>query len=132
MGVEEEGEDVEKHQQHRNHSSSSSSSSSSFSSSSSSVLASLEGDGEGTAAAAEAASESQKGRGEEEESEEGLWLRWAATEASNDLAASFNLGPAKILYGDLISVLIDFTVIALVVYFGVKLLGLEKLDKKKE
>jgi large conductance mechanosensitive channel len=46
--------------------------------------------------------------------------------------ATFNLGPAKILYGDLISVLIDFTVIALVVYFGVKLLGLEKLDKKKE
>ena len=47
-------------------------------------------------------------------------------------AASITLGSAKILYGDLISVLIDFIVIALVVYFGVKLIGLDKLDKKKE
>lgn len=46
--------------------------------------------------------------------------------------ASINLGRAKILYGDLISVAIDFVVIALVVYFGVKILGLDKLDKKKE
>ncbi|MDO8567063.1 MAG: MscL family protein [bacterium] len=46
--------------------------------------------------------------------------------------ASLNLGSAKILYGDLVSVLIDFIVIALVVYFGVKLLRLDKLDKKKE
>lgn len=45
--------------------------------------------------------------------------------------ASFQVGSAKILYGDLISVLIDFIVVALVVYFGVKLLGLDKLDKKK-
>lgn len=41
-------------------------------------------------------------------------------------------GSARILYGDLISVLIDFIVVALVVYFGVELLGLDKLDKKKE
>ena len=34
--------------------------------------------------------------------------------------------------GDLVSVIIDFAVIALVVYFGVKALGLDKLDKKKE
>jgi large conductance mechanosensitive channel len=46
--------------------------------------------------------------------------------------ASINLGSAQILYGDLISVTVDFIVIALVVYFGVKLLGLDKLDKKKE
>lgn len=46
--------------------------------------------------------------------------------------AAINLGPAKILYGDLISVVIDFIVIALVVYFGVKIIGLDKLDKKKE
>jgi len=46
-------------------------------------------------------------------------------------SAAINLGTAKIMYGDLISVFIDFLVIALVVYFGVKLLGLEKLDKKK-
>ncbi len=46
--------------------------------------------------------------------------------------ASVTLGSAEILYGDLISVMIDFIVIALVVYFGVKLLGLDRLDKKKE
>ena len=46
--------------------------------------------------------------------------------------SSFQLGSAKILYGDLISTAIDFAVIALVVYFGVKLLRLDKLDKKKE
>lgn len=45
--------------------------------------------------------------------------------------ASVNLGGAEILYGDLVSVLIDFIVIALVVYFGVKVLRLDKLDRKK-
>ena len=45
--------------------------------------------------------------------------------------ASFGLGSARILYGDLISVTIDFIVVALVVYFGVKLIGLDKLDRKK-
>lgn len=47
-------------------------------------------------------------------------------------SASFNIGSAKILYGDLLSVVIDFAVIALVVYFGVKILKLDRLDKKKE
>ena len=46
--------------------------------------------------------------------------------------ATLEVGAIKILYGDFISVIIDFIVIALVVYFGVKLLGLDKLDKKKE
>jgi large conductance mechanosensitive channel len=46
--------------------------------------------------------------------------------------ASVSIGSAKILYGDLISVVIDFLVIALVVYFGVKLIGFDKLDKKDE
>jgi large conductance mechanosensitive channel len=46
--------------------------------------------------------------------------------------ASFSVGSAQIMWGDFLSVLIDFTVIALVVYFGVKLIGLDKLDKKKE
>lgn len=45
--------------------------------------------------------------------------------------ASLNIGSAKILYGDLISVVIDFIVIALVVYYGVKFIGIERLDKKK-
>ncbi|MFA6193793.1 MAG: MscL family protein [Parcubacteria group bacterium] len=47
-------------------------------------------------------------------------------------SASFNIGSANILYGDFVAVLIDFVVIALVVYFGVKALGFDKLDKKKE
>ncbi len=46
--------------------------------------------------------------------------------------ASINIGSAQILYGDLLSVIIDFLVIALVVYYGVKLIGFDKLDKKKE
>lgn len=44
--------------------------------------------------------------------------------------AALSIGPAKILWGNFISVLIDFLIIALVVYFGVKLLKLDKLDKK--
>jgi large conductance mechanosensitive channel len=42
------------------------------------------------------------------------------------------IGSAKILYGDLLSVIIDFLVVALVVYVGVKVLGIDKWDKKKE
>lgn len=45
--------------------------------------------------------------------------------------ASLKVGSAEILYGDLISVAIDFIVVALVVYFGVKILGFDRLDKKK-
>ncbi len=46
--------------------------------------------------------------------------------------ASIRVGEAEILWGALATALIDFIVIALVVYFGVKLLGLDKLDKKKD
>ncbi len=46
--------------------------------------------------------------------------------------AFWQIGENKILYGDLISVVIDFVVISLVVYYGVKMIGLDKLDKKKE
>ena len=45
--------------------------------------------------------------------------------------AALHVGSAEILYGDMISVVIDFLIIALVVYFGVKMLGLNKLDKSK-
>jgi large conductance mechanosensitive channel len=45
--------------------------------------------------------------------------------------AYISIGSAKILWGDLLSVVIDFLVIALVVYFGVKILKLDKLDRKK-
>ena len=45
-------------------------------------------------------------------------------------SASFTVGPATFLYGDLIGVAIDFVVVALVVYFGVKLLHLDEHIKK--
>ena len=41
------------------------------------------------------------------------------------------VGPVKIMWGDFANTLIDFLVIAAVVYFGVKVLKLDKLDKKK-
>ncbi|OGC47504.1 hypothetical protein A2713_00235 [candidate division WWE3 bacterium RIFCSPHIGHO2_01_FULL_35_17] len=41
------------------------------------------------------------------------------------------LGPAEIMIGSFISNLIDFIVIAIVVYFGIKGMGLDKIDKKK-
>lgn len=46
--------------------------------------------------------------------------------------ASIQIGAAKIMWGNFVSVAIDFAVIALVVYFGVKFLKLDKLDKKKK
>lgn len=45
--------------------------------------------------------------------------------------ASLNIGPVKLFYGDFISSFIDFIIIALVVYFGVRALRLDRLDKKK-
>jgi len=42
------------------------------------------------------------------------------------------IGPVKILWGDFANSFIDFTIIAAVVYFGVTLLKLDQLDKKKE
>jgi large conductance mechanosensitive channel len=44
--------------------------------------------------------------------------------------ASFTVAGAAIKYGDLLNTLINFVVIAAVIYFGVKKLGLDKLDKK--
>ncbi len=46
-------------------------------------------------------------------------------------SASFAIGESHILYGDFLAVVIDFLVIALVVYFGVKIIGIDRLDKKK-
>ncbi len=42
-----------------------------------------------------------------------------------------NVGGAKLMWGDLLSVLVDFLIVALVVYFGVKWLKLDSLTKKK-
>lgn len=47
-------------------------------------------------------------------------------------SASLAVGSVNILWGDFLSILIDFVIIAVVVYFGVKFIGLDKLDKKKE
>lgn len=41
------------------------------------------------------------------------------------------IGSAQVRWGSFLSTTIDFAVIAAVVYFGVKKLGLDKLDKKK-
>lgn len=43
-----------------------------------------------------------------------------------------NIGSVSLKYGAFISTLVDFVIIAAVVYFGVKALGLDKLDKKPE
>jgi len=47
-------------------------------------------------------------------------------------SSSLKIGSAEIMWGSFVSVLIDFLIIAAVVYFGVKGLRLEKLDKKSE
>lgn len=45
--------------------------------------------------------------------------------------AALVLGPVKIMWGSFVGSVIDFLIIAAVVYFGFKVLGLEKIDKKK-
>ena len=45
---------------------------------------------------------------------------------------SLQVGSIQIHYGSFLSVLINFLIISLVVYFGVKILKLDKLDKKKD
>ncbi len=51
---------------------------------------------------------------------------------AGDLSSySLWVGSAEIRWGNFVAMLIDFTVIAVVVYFGFKGLGLEKLDIKK-
>jgi len=45
---------------------------------------------------------------------------------------SFMVGDAEIMFGSFVSTLLDFIVIAFVVYYIFKKLGLDKMDKKKE
>lgn len=45
-------------------------------------------------------------------------------------AVFFTIGGAKIMYGNFLATVLDFAVIAGVIYFGVKMIGLENLDKK--
>ena len=44
--------------------------------------------------------------------------------------AYLQVGSAKIMFGNFINSLIDFVIIAFVVYFSVKIFNVEKLDKK--
>lgn len=53
-------------------------------------------------------------------------------EAESLTTLSFKIFDSEIMVGNFISTFIDFLVVAAVVYFGVKKLGLDKLDKKKE
>lgn len=51
--------------------------------------------------------------------------------AGNLASASFSVFGAKILWGSFVSVLINFLIVAAVVYYGFKGLRLDKLDIKK-
>jgi len=52
--------------------------------------------------------------------------------AAGDLEKmAINVGGAKIAWGSFVNSIIDFIIISTVVYFGVKKLGIDKLDKKK-
>jgi large-conductance mechanosensitive channel len=47
-----------------------------------------------------------------------------------DLSQAYlEIGSAKLMWGNFVSVLIDFLVVAFVIYFVFKKLGIEKLDK---
>ena len=52
--------------------------------------------------------------------------------AGNMRTAVLYLGPVHILWGDFLANLIDFSIIAAVVYFGIHGLGLDRIDKAKE
>lgn len=52
--------------------------------------------------------------------------------AGNLRDAYIPIGSSKLMWGDFLATLIDFAVIAAIVYFGVHGLGLDKLDKKKK
>jgi large conductance mechanosensitive channel len=49
---------------------------------------------------------------------------------SNLARATFTIGGSTFAWGAFVSALINFIIIAAVVYFGVKGLGLDKIDKK--
>ena len=50
-----------------------------------------------------------------------------------DLAEKMTvIGNTSIKWGAFIATIVDFVIVAAVIYFGIKALGLDKLDKKKE
>ena len=46
--------------------------------------------------------------------------------------SSIKFGGVELMTGHFLTILIDFLVVALVVYYGVSVLGLDNLDKKKK
>lgn len=54
------------------------------------------------------------------------------SKAGNLQANYFLVGNAKVMWGSFVSSIIDFIIIAIIVYFGVKILGVDKLDKNKD
>lgn len=59
-------------------------------------------------------------------------LSLALGRVENLKGAYFTVSSAKILWGDFVNVAIDFVMIATVVYFGVKLFRLDKLQARKK
>lgn len=57
-------------------------------------------------------------------------LLFAHTASLKD--AALQIGNSKIMWGDFVSTLLDFIIVAAIVYFGIKGIGLENIDKKKE
>ena len=45
---------------------------------------------------------------------------------------AIHMGTVALKWGAFVSTIVDFIIVAAVIYFGVKALGLNKLDKKKE
>jgi|SRR6185369_3161038 len=58
----------------------------------------------------------------------GLFL-WSAQNLKD---VKFEFHGSVFLWGDFLAMLIDFLIISAVVYFGVRGLGLDKMDKKEE
>ena len=52
-------------------------------------------------------------------------------DTGNLAAQTTEVGDAQLQWGNVVSLFINFVVVAAVVYFGVKKLGLDKLDKEK-
>ena len=52
--------------------------------------------------------------------------------AGNFRDAYIMVGSSKLMWGNFVSTMIDFSVIAAIVYFGVHGLGLDKIDKPKD
>lgn len=50
--------------------------------------------------------------------------------AGNLGAATFAIGDSVIAWGNFVSTMIDFVIVALVVYVGIRVLGIGKADKK--